>query len=96
MNDSTFRAKKTQLKRYAEMMANPYDRSHGTPTGYKYGCRCYDCCFAESERMRKYYKRHKKRCREYSAKYYREHRDEINARRRRQAYEAAVKRWSAC
>lgn len=96
MTSSTFRAKKAQVKRYAEMMANPYDRAHGTATGYKYGCRCPYCGLAESERMRKYYKKHKKACRDYSREYYRAHKDEINARRRSDYKAKAVKRWAGC
>ena len=87
---------KCREKRLAEMKANPYDRAHGTVTGYKYGCRCPYCGFAESEYKRKFYKRHSTRMKKAARDYYKAHKAEINAKWREQYRQDAVKRWSAC
>ncbi|MCU1617778.1 MAG: hypothetical protein JWO98_5318 [Frankiales bacterium] len=34
-------------KRLGEMLEDSGDRSHGTPTGYVYGCRCARCTHAK-------------------------------------------------
>lgn len=56
-------------KRLAEMKANPYDRAHGTLTGYGYGCRCPWCGAAMSDHMAAYYRKHAKERRAYQAEY---------------------------
>ena len=38
--------RKSYDKRRREMEADRDDRSHGTFTGYKYGCRCFRCRLA--------------------------------------------------
>lgn len=38
--------KKSYDKRKREMLSDRDDRSHGTMTGYKYGCRCFKCRMA--------------------------------------------------
>lgn len=67
---------KSVEKRYREMQGNPYDRAHGTPTGYKYGCRCFHCRLAESERMARYYEKNKSKVRKRARAYYKAHRNE--------------------
>lgn len=74
-------------KRLREMQENTYDRAHGTPTGYKYGCRCFHCRLAESERQARYYARNKAKVRKRNRAYYKEHRDRY-LERSREAYRA--------
>lgn len=80
--------RKSVDKRLREMQENPYDRAHGTPTGYAYGCRCYKCAFAESEYQHAKHMRNKGEYRKRWRKYYHDHRDEI-ARKRHERYIAS-------
>ena len=45
--------KKSAKKRLREMLENTTDKSHGTITGYSYGCRCKKCRAAEYERKKR-------------------------------------------
>lgn len=83
-------------KRLDEMRENPYDRAHGTITGYNYGCRCPYCGWAMSEYNAKYYRRHSTRIKKRNRRYYKAHKDDILAKRKERRYEAAVKRWAGC
>lgn len=40
-------------KRLIAMIDDPGDKRHGTPTGYKYGCRCDRCVEAARENRKK-------------------------------------------
>lgn len=68
--------KRTARKRLAEMQANPYDRAHGTSTGYKYGCRCDWCVRAESDRKAKAYAKNPSKFKARSRRYYMAHKEE--------------------
>ena len=76
--------RKSVEKRLREMQENPYDRAHGTPTGYKYGCRCFHCKVAESERQHANYMRNKGKYKKRWIKYYHDHREEIAKKRHEQ------------
>ena len=81
--------RKSVEKRLREMQENPCDRAHGTPTGYKYGCRCFHCRLAESERMARYYEKNKSKVRKRVRAYYRAHREEIIVKKHEQ-YQALM------
>lgn len=81
--------RKSVAKRLREMQENPYDRAHGTPTGYKYGCRCFHCRLAESERQHANYMKNKSKIRKRVKAYYRAHRAEIGAKKHEQ-YQALM------
>lgn len=61
MTDSERIKAKCAAKRLREMMADPYDRAHGTSTGYDYGCRCKWCAAAKSEEGRRRWARMSKK-----------------------------------
>lgn len=69
-------------KRLREMQENPHDRAHGTPTGYKYGCRCFKCRKAMSDKMHAYYIANRDRLRAADKAYYEANKEKHNAKRR--------------
>lgn len=59
-------------KRLREMQNDPNDRCHGTPTGYKYGCRCFKCRYASYEQNHARYWADPDKYRARSRRYYAE------------------------
>lgn len=56
-NANPGKRKMTYLRRYRRLVANPHDPVHGTPFGYRLGCRCDGCRAAKREVDRAYRER---------------------------------------